>query len=76
MERRTRSPRMTPLVRRRDRSTETMPTFLLSSRYGRKSFAITLLFPTPGGPVKPTVMASPVDGYSSETRAGRSFSSR
>ena len=67
---------MAPFVKGLDGSTETMPTFLSSSRYMRMRLAMMLLFPTPGGPVKPTVMASPVDGYSSEISAGRSCSSR
>ena len=57
-----RSPRMAPLENGLEGSTETTPTRLSSSLYSSMSFAMTLLLPTPGGPVKPTVRASPVSG--------------
>src|SRR3990170_4917385 len=60
---RIRSPSTAPPVNGEVGSTATTPTFFPRLRYARTSRLIRELFPTPGGPVNPTMCAFPVLGW-------------
>src|SRR5262245_19530445 len=66
-ERRIRSPRSAPRENGLDGSTETTPTVRSVSLIWAMSAPMRLDFPTPGGPVTPTIAAFPVSGYTSRT---------
>ncbi len=57
-----RSPSSAPCENGLDGSTETTPTVRSLSRTSRTSALMRLDFPTPGGPVTPTIAARPVLG--------------
>ena len=61
-ERRIRSPSRAPRVNGLEGSIESTPTSRSASRSSAVSAPISVLLPTPGGPVKPTIRALPVRG--------------
>ena len=78
-ERRIRSPSRAPRVNGLEGSIERTATWRSALRISSVRAPIRVLFPTPGGPVSPTIRALPVRGKTSRTSsqpAGSSFSIR
>ena len=78
-ERRIRSPSTAPWVNGLEGSIESTPTSRSALRSSAQIAPIRVLLPTPGGPVRPTIRASPVRGKSSATSrspSGSRFSTR